>query len=68
MNSLKKLVNDKPLWDDFCAMLDQKIEAVHIRMEQATTADQLYRCQGETHALRRLKALRDEVNAKDKKI
>lgn len=66
MKSLKKLVNDKPLWDDFCAMLDEKLEKVHIRMEQANTPEELFRCQGETHALRRLKMLRDEVNAKDK--
>lgn len=59
---LQKLVNDKPLWDDFCEMLEVKIEQVHKKMEQVTSTDDMFRCQGEVSSLRKLKYLRDEVN------
>ena len=63
MNNLKKLVNDKPLWDLFCNMLDNKIEMVHTNMEQAEDQKALVRFQGQASALRKLKTLREEVNA-----
>ena len=60
--TLKKLVNDKQLWEAYLEYLEEKINAAHIRMEQATSADSLYRMQGEISALRRLKLMREEVN------
>jgi len=63
MSKLKKLVNDKPLWDSFCIMLDNKIEMVHTNMEQAEDQKALFRFQGQATALRKLKTLREEVNA-----
>lgn len=60
--TIKKLVNDKPLWDTFCEVLDTKIDQVHRNMERVSTIEEVYRCQGEVAALRRLKYLRDEVN------
>ncbi len=59
---IKKLVNDKPLWDSFCETLDAKIAQTHKKMEQVTTTDEMFRCQGEIAGLRKLKYLRDEVN------
>ena len=63
MSALKKLVNDKPLWDSFCDELELRIERVHISMEQSENSNVLYRLQGQTSALRSLKHLRAEVNA-----
>lgn len=61
--SLKKLVNDKPLYDDFLSELDERIGWVHVAMEQAASADQLFRLQGEAAALRKLTKLREQINA-----
>jgi 7-keto-8-aminopelargonate synthetase-like enzyme len=61
--TIKKLVNDKPLWDDFLEVLDSKIDVVQRRLEQETSIEGVYRAQGEIAALRRLTYLRDEVNA-----
>ena len=51
--ALKKIVNDKSIWVAFNKTLDDKINQVHVRMEQV---------QGEVAALRKLKYLRDEIN------
>ena len=61
--TIKKLVNDKPLWDDFLEVIDSKIDVVQRRLEQETSIEGVYRAQGEIAALRRLTYLRDEVNA-----
>jgi hypothetical protein len=61
-STLKKIVNDKQLWETYLEYLEEKIHAAHIRMEQATSAESLYRMQGEIAALRRLKLMREEVN------
>tara|TARA_R110002167_G_scaffold42003_5_gene128008 strand:- start:132 stop:329 length:198 start_codon:yes stop_codon:yes gene_type:complete len=63
MSQLKKLVNDKPLWDSFCAELNVRLDRVHTTMEQSDSAETLFRLQGQAAALRSLKALRAEVNA-----
>ncbi len=60
--TIKKLVNDKPLWDDFLEVLDSKIDVAQRRLEQETSIEGVYRAQGEIAALRRLTYLRDEVN------
>lgn len=60
--SLKLLVNNKDIWVSFVEELDARIAQVHVQMEQATTPEVLYRLQGQAHALRRLKTLRDQVN------
>ena len=59
---IKKLVNDKPLWGSFCETVDNKISQVHKNMEQLKSPEELFRCQGEIAALRKLKYLRDEIN------
>jgi hypothetical protein len=42
--------------------MDSRLSIVHTQMEQALTAEILYRLQGEAQALRKLKYLRDHVN------
>jgi len=59
---LKKLVNDKPLWDAFCAELDSRIGFAHKQIEQRDEPLELHRLQGEIKALRSLKQLRDKIN------
>lgn len=60
---VKKLVNDKPLWDGFVDVLNEKIEVAQRKLEQETSIEGVYRAQGEIAALRRLIYLREEINA-----
>ena len=62
MNNLKPLVNDKPLWDSFLQELDNRLDDIHRAMEQTDSTNSLYRLQGQTIAIRKLKQLRDYVN------
>ena len=66
MSSIKKLVNDKPLWDSFVETLNSKISTGQRRLEQESTMEGMYRIQGEIAALRKLAYLRDEVNGPSK--
>ena len=59
--NLKKLVNDKPLWDNFIEYLDDAIEKNHIALEQSDNHVVIHRLQGAIGALRRLKYLREEM-------
>ena len=61
--TIKKLVNDKPLWDSFLEVLNKKIDVSQRKLEQETAIEGVYRAQGEIAALRRLTYLRDEANA-----
>ena len=46
MSSIKKLVNDKPLWDSFVEILNSKISTAQRRLEQESTMEGMYRTQG----------------------
>lgn len=59
---IKRLVNDKPLWDSFCEELDERITYCQKQLEQRDEPLELHRLQGEIKALRSLKQLRDKVN------
>tara|TARA_R110002012_G_scaffold285772_1_gene477000 strand:+ start:555 stop:749 length:195 start_codon:yes stop_codon:yes gene_type:complete len=63
--NLKKLVNDKSLWDSFLEYIDKSITEQHKAMEQATDIQVVFRTQGAITALRRLKYLKDEMNGTD---
>jgi len=63
MINLKPLVNDKPLWDSFLQELDNRLDDIHRAMEQTDSTNSLYRLQGQTIAIRKLKQLREYVNA-----
>ena len=60
--SLKKLVNDKELYDTFLKHVDDLIYLQHKQMEQATEPFIFYRAQGAITQLRKLKSLREQVN------
>ena len=61
--SLKLLVNNPDIWKALVAELEDQIELTHKNLEQMSTAEELYRLQGETKAYRKLLRLRDKVNA-----
>lgn len=60
--SLKKLVNDKELYEEFLKHVDDLIYLQHKQMEQATEPVIFYRAQGAITTLRKLKLLRETVN------
>jgi TATA-binding protein-associated factor Taf7 len=60
--SLKKLVNDKELYEEFLKHIDDLICLQHKQMEQATEPVIFYRAQGAITTLRKLKHLREQVN------
>jgi len=60
--SLKKLVNDKQIWDALIEELDGCISSTQRSMENISDTAELYRHQGAIKALRQLKYLRDKVN------
>lgn len=60
--ALKRFVNDPPLWKAFLEEIDEAIAAQHKKLEQLTDPADIYRAQGEIHALKRLKMLRDKYN------
>ena len=60
--SLKKLVNDKELYEEFLKHVDDLIYLQHKQMEQATEPVIFYRAQGAITTLRKLKFLWDQVN------
>jgi hypothetical protein len=57
------LVNNPKLINNFNDYLDYKIEEQHKIMEQSDDSISIHRSQGYVMALKRLKLLRDEVNA-----
>jgi len=59
---IKRLVNDKILWDSFNVELDTRITYCQRQLEQRDEPLELHRIQGEIKALRSLKMLRDKVN------
>ena len=59
---IKKLINDKALWDSFCDELDERITYAYKQLEQRDEPLALHRLQGEIKALRSLKQLRDKIN------
>lgn len=64
---IKRLVNDKKLWDSFNEELDERIAFAQKQIESRDESLVLYRLQGEIRGLRSLKLLRDKVNAKGNK-
>ena len=60
--SLKKLVNDKELYEEFLKHVYDLIYLQHKQMEQATEPVIFYRAQGAITILRKLKLLREQVN------
>jgi len=63
MSQLKKLANDKPLWDAFEAELEDRIQNSYRMFSQTDDPIVMNRMQGAVHALTALKQLRLKVNA-----
>ena len=61
--SLKPLVNNHELWNDFLQELDTNIQRCYKKLEQLSDPVEIYRAQGEIQALRKLEKLREKVNA-----
>ena len=57
------MVNHKLQWDAFNEYLDWTIVQQQASLEQNTDTVQIHRAQGAISTLRKLKQLRDEVNA-----
>ena len=68
MMKLRKLTTDKELWDSFVEYIDDSIAKQHKALEQATEVSMIYKLQGSIACLRRMKYLRDELNARSKEI
>ena len=63
LQKLKGLVNDRELLAHFNDYLDYLISNQHKNIEQADDTIIIHRTQGAIQALKRLKLLKDEVNA-----
>jgi uncharacterized protein YcbK (DUF882 family) len=63
LSKLKTLVNNKRQWDAFNNYLDWIIVQQQSGLEQNIDVVSIYRAQGSISTLRKLKQLRDEVNA-----
>jgi len=63
MSQLKKLTNDKLLWDAFEAELEERIQNSYTMFSQTDDPIVMNRMQGAVHALTALKQLRLKVNA-----
>ena len=63
MSQLKKLTNDKPLWDAFEAELEERIQNSYTMFSQTDDPIVMNRMQGAVHTLNALKQLSLKVNA-----
>jgi hypothetical protein len=61
---LKGMLNSPHLWDAFVEKLDYDIEQHQRKLEQTTEMSDVFKAQGAIVALRQLKYLKDEINAK----
>jgi len=66
LSKLKPLVNNKDQWDSFSDYINFLIAQNHAVMEQTNDLVILHRSQGAIMMLRRLRQLRDAVNANGK--
>lgn len=62
--SLKAFVNNPRDWEEFCEYLDNKIELNRKTLETAVDNLTIMRYQGRIAALRELKQMREELNAR----
>lgn len=63
LGHLKLLVNTPKQWEAFNGYLESCIGSYQRRLEQSPDMVEIYKSQGAIEALRKLKLLRDEVNA-----
>jgi hypothetical protein len=63
LSHLKLLVNTPKQWEAFNGYVESSITSYQRRLEQSPDMVEIYKSQGAIEALRKLKLLRDEVNA-----
>lgn len=61
---LKGMLNSPHLWEAFVEKLDYDIEQHQRKLEQTTEMSDVFKAQGAIVALRQLKYLKEEINAK----
>jgi hypothetical protein len=64
LTKLATLVNTQKQWEAFNELLEDRVGQYQKVLEQSVSTTELYQAQGAIQALRKLKLLRDEVNAK----
>lgn len=67
LSGLKPLTNNVHSWNAFEEMIDHYIALQVKHLEQAEDPIYMYRAQGAITALKKLKVLRDEINAQETK-
>lgn len=67
LSALKPLAHNNNTWQAFEDMLDFYIELSVKQLEQASEPVGIYRAQGAVASLKKLKTLRDEINAYETK-
>lgn len=65
LNKLKPLVNSNAQWAAFEEMIESYIEQQRKKLEQVADLPDMYKAQGAIAMLRKLKYLKDEVNANE---
>lgn len=63
LSALKPFANTPTQWDAFVEMIDMRIDLQQKLLEQSTDLPTINRAQGQIACLRKMKQLRDEVNA-----
>jgi len=64
LTKLATLVNTQKQWEAFNELLEDRVGQYQKVLEQSVSTTELYQAQGAIQVLRKLKLLRDEVNAK----
>lgn len=67
LSALKPLSNNVHAWNAFEEMIDHYISLQVKQLEQAEDPVYMYRAQGAIASLKKLKLLRDEINAQETK-
>lgn len=62
--SIKKLVNDPVIWNSFLEEIDTWLEKEYRFLTDARDTVDIHKAQGSVKTLRKLKTLRDIVNAR----
>tara|TARA_R110000803_G_C11947461_1_gene317290 strand:+ start:326 stop:541 length:216 start_codon:yes stop_codon:yes gene_type:complete len=63
LSALKPLASSATQWTAFTEMLDSHIAMQVKKLEQVSDPIEMYRAQGSIHSLRKLKQLKDEIDA-----
>ena len=68
LHKLKPLTGNHLQWEGFCEMLDYWINQHQKKLEQAVEMNDVFKAQGAIAALRHLKYLKEEIDAKQQYV